>query len=103
MDSQTRYICYPFLTDGELDAMSGPVFGHAYLVLGSRQDVTWTPSACDECEDPSMLFHWCNYNYRCCPACWEVIKHQLWERLEDEIKERPANVVWGFLIEPARH
>ena len=57
-----------------------------------------------------MLFRWCwvqglyvyaDYNYRCCPACWSVIKKQLWEYLEDRIKERPANLVWGFLVESA--
>ena len=105
MDCQTRDICYPWLTDGELDAMDGPVFGRAFLVFGggSKKDLKWSPSDCDVCEDPSMLFHWNNYNYRCCPACWAVIKKQLWEKLEDEINERPANVVWAFLIEPARH
>ena len=103
MDLVTRRVCYPFLEDGELDAMDGPVFGRAFLVIGRKDVMVWTPSECEECDDPAMLYAWVNYNYRCCQACWAVIKTQLWETLTNKVTERPANRVWAFLIEPAQH
>ena len=114
MDGDTRRLCYPWATNGELEAMSGRVFGHSFLVLNridaSRKPLQWSPSVCEECRRPSLLSRWCwelnmailsDYNYRCCSACWSVIKNQLWEYLEDQIMAGPANAVWGFLVEPA--
>ena len=118
MDGETQRLCYPWLTKGELEAMSGPVFGHSFLVLktidASRQPLEWSPFVCEECSGecrrPSLLSRWCwelnkcvfrDYNYRCCSACWSIIKQQLWRYLDTQIMAGPANTVWGFLVEPA--
>ena len=114
MDGDTRRLCYPWATNGELEAMSGRVFGHSFLVLtridASRKPLEWSPFVCEECRRPSLLSRWCwelnkcvfrDYNYRCCSACWSIIKKQLWEYLEAQIMAGPANTVWGFLVEPA--
>ena len=120
MDGLTRAWSYPWATDGEIEAMEGSVFGHSYLVRNhipgmgfpefSLQPLRWDPLRCQECEIPPLLTAWnrrqrrhvfFDYNYRCCSACWCVIKKQLWDHLEAKIAGRAANTVWGFLIEPA--
>ena len=119
MDGFTRVQCYPWATEGQIEAMEGSVFGHSFLVLnripGSStpdpiKPLQWNPSWCQECGIHSMLSAWnwelgmhifSDRNYRCCSACWSVIKMQLWDHLEAKITGRAANTVWGFLIEPA--
>ena len=116
-----RAWCYPWATDGQIEAMEGRVFGHSYLVgnsipgfgfseFPSLQPLRWDPLRCEECELPRLFIDWSwregkyvilDYNYRCCSACWSVIKKQLWDHLEAKITGRAANTVWGFLIEPA--
>ena len=104
MDWTTWELCYPGYSDGEIDAMLGPVFGCATMSAGGRPgNFTMGPSDCDECESPNIQYNWVNYNYRCCPKCWNVIKRQLWKFLEAEIEAGPADWVWGFLIEPATY
>ena len=87
MDWKTWELCYPGYSDGEVDAMLGPVFGCATMSAGGRPgNFTMGPSDCDECESPNMQYNWVNYNYRCCPKCWNVIKKQLWRFLETKTK-----------------
>ena len=84
--------------------MLGPVFGCASEFAGGRPGrITITPSSCDECWSPNIQYYGVNYNYRCCPGCWTIIKWQLWRFLETNISGRAANTVWGFLIEPAQY
>ena len=46
MDDETRRICYPGFTDGRVQAMSGRVFGHSFLVLcRGASALTW-PHPC---------------------------------------------------------
>ena len=104
MDWRTYELCYPWATVEEIDAMLGPVFGCATQFAGGRPGrITTTPSECEECWSPNVQSYWVNYNYRCCPECWNVIKRQLWGFLEAKITGRAANRVWGFLIEPAQY
>ena len=116
MDVYTRGRCYPGLTEGEIESMSGGVFGHSFLALNLVSDsphrLQWDPIFCQECrwrapmfvarsgENGSVLVL-TDYNYRCCPACWSIIKKQLWDYLEGEVTENPANRIWSFLVEPA--
>ena len=98
----------------EIESMSGGVFGHSFLALNLVSDspnrLQWDPIFCQECRWRAPMFATrsgeygpvlTDYNYRCCPACWSIIKKQLWEYLEGEVTEGPANRIWSFLIEPA--
>ena len=91
------------LTAGEWEAQCGPIFGHAFLVASPRPGgFHWWPSECDEC-GCAFAFLWCNYNYRCCVGCWNIIERQLWYMLEEAISAASARIVWSFLLEPACH
>ena len=116
MDRRTYELCYPGLGVGEIESMSGGVFGHAFLainptLLGDENlevqpgvfpsdRLTWNPYFCQECRWMCVAQR-TDYNYRCCPACWSIIKRQLWDYLEGEVTENPANRIWSFLVEPA--
>ena len=121
MDADTRNQCYPGLTDGEIESMSGGVFGHSFLVLLPYSTSTerpndrlqWDPTFCRECRWRGSLFVpqngedgtfpiLRNYNYRCCPSCWSIIKMQLWDYLEGKVSENPANWIWSFLVESSK-
>ena len=117
MDVYIRGRCDPGLTEGEIESMSGGVFGHSFLVLNPLPDpnnrLLWDPTFCRECrwrgplfvpqngEDGTVLILR-NYNYRCCPSCWSIIKKQLWDYLEGEVSENPANRIWSFLVESTK-
>ena len=114
MDGLTQGRCYPWATKGEIESMVGRVFRHSFLVLNRVPDkpnqLRWDPLFCQECwwRAPTLATRWgkdgpvlTDYNYRCCTACWSIIKKQLWEYLEGEVTEGPANRIWSFLIEPA--
>ena len=104
MDWRTWELCYPGYSDGEIDAMLGPVFGCATQYAGGRPGhFNMGPSDCDECESPNIQYNWGNYNYRCCLGCWNVIKRQLWRFLEAKTNAAAANNIWAFLIEPATY
>ena len=117
MDRRTYELCYPGLGVGEIESMSGGVFGHAFLainpiLLGDENlevqpgvfpmdRLTWNPYFCQECRWKIVAqLRRGNYNYRCCPHCWNIIKGQLWEYLEGKVTENPANRIWSFLVEP---
>ena len=106
MDGRTYELCYPWATVGEIESMSGGVFGHSFLALnpflssvGSNR-LLWDPYFCQECRWMCVAQRR-DYNYRCCPAFWGIIKRQLWDYLEGEVTENPANRIWSFLVEPA--
>ena len=64
MDWKTWELCYPGYSDGEIDAMLGPVFGCATMSAGGRPDnFTMGPSDCDECESPNIQYNWVNRLY----------------------------------------
>ena len=96
------------LSVGEWESQCGPIFGRRVLVVRPprprryRVELDWEPSECDEC-GYELHTHWTSYpyHYRCCYSCWNVIQHQLWHCLEDNLSIAPANIVWPFLLEPA--
>ena len=113
MDERDRQRFYPSATRGEIEAMSGSVFGRATVAAVCREYeyvpkpahlvFAWAPFMCEECWCPRMQYHWSNYNYRCCPGCYDVIRRQLWGFLEATISQGPARGVWKFLMEEAQH
>ena len=99
------------LSVGEWESQCGPIFGRSVLVVRPPRpgryhvELDWEPSGCDEC-GRELYFPWTTYtynnphHYRCCFSCWNVIQHQLWHCLEDDLSTAPANIVWSFLLEP---
>ena len=82
----------------------GCVFGVAEYVPGGRPGTfTWQPSDCEECEAGNLQFTWCNYNYRICVSCWNVIAAQLWNHLLRNTNQHAADLIWAYLLEPAQH
>ncbi len=74
------------------------MFGHVTVSVNRRGRCVWEPADCDECGGPQPLV--VNYNHRICPSCYSIIATQLWRFLEGNVSERPAEVIWVFLLEP---
>ncbi len=82
---------------GIVAAAEGTVFGHVTVSINYRGRCVFEPSDCEECGGPRPVV--VNYNHRICPSCYSIIATQLWRFLEGNVSERPAEVIWVFLLE----